>query len=271
VTGDERVALRCAVAFEPGKYGPEFSRDAAYAGPHLLVVADGIQNMSSPDSPSNNAIGKLRYLDAPAEPSDLTMSIENGLAGLRETFRQLLVGDSRWMGTGTVLTAMLWQDIHAVIAHIGDTRAYMLRDNELTQLTQDHTIRQVLLDEGRISPGDPEFDSKHSAVIRWLDGESSEPEDVIVHEAADVIVHEAALGDRYLLSTDGVHEVLSPEILRDCLRGAEGDPQAAVDRIVREAAPAKHYDNFTCIVADVVSQLRVSWATGPILAGAAAR
>jgi Protein phosphatase 2C len=158
VTGDERVALRYAVAFEPGKYGPEFSRDAAYAGPHLLVVADGIQNMSSPDSPSKIAIGKLRYLDAPAESSDLTISIENGLAGLRETFRQLLEGDPCWMGTGTVLTAMLWQDIHAVIAHVGDTRAYMLRDNELTQLTHDHTIRQVLLDEGRISPGDPEFD-----------------------------------------------------------------------------------------------------------------
>ena len=132
MTDDERVALRYAVAFEPGIYGPEFSRDAAYAGPHLLVVADGIQNLSSPDSPSKIAIEKLRYLDVPAIPSDLTVSMENGLAGLRETFRRLLEDDPRWSRTGTVLTAMLWQDIHVVIAQVGDTRAYMLRHDELT-------------------------------------------------------------------------------------------------------------------------------------------
>lgn len=262
MTDDERVALRYAVAFEPGIYGPEFSRDAAYAGPHLLVVADGIQNLSSPDSPSKIAIEKLRYLDVPADPSDLTVSMENGLAGLRETFGQLLEDDPRWSRTGTVLTAMLRQDIHAVIAQVGDTRAYMMRHDELTQLTHDHTIGQILLDEGHISPSELKLDSKYSAVTRWLGGESSEP--------ADIIVHEAALGDRYLLSTDGVHELVSFEILRDCLRGTEGDPRAAVDRIVREAAPAEHYDNFTCIVADIVSQPRVSAAPGVILAGAAA-
>ena len=58
--------------------------------------------------------------------------MENGLAGLRETFRRLLEDDPRWSRTGTVLTAMLWQDIHAVIAQVGDTRAYMLRHDELT-------------------------------------------------------------------------------------------------------------------------------------------
>lgn len=265
VTDDERAALRYAVASEPGIYGPEFIRDAAYAGPHLLVVADGIQNMSSPDSPCKIAIGKLRHLDVSVDPAHLTVSAENGLAGLRETFGRLLEGDPRWNGTGAVLTAMLWQDIHAVIAHVGDTRAYMLRGGELTQLTHDHTIRQALLDEGRISPGELESDSAYSAITRWLgwlDGESSAP--------ADVVVHEAALGDRYLLSTAGVHEVVSFEILRDCLRDAQGDPQAAVDRIVREVAPARHYKDFTCIVADVVSQHRVSAVPSVILAGAVA-
>jgi hypothetical protein len=262
VADDERAALRYAVAFEPGIHGPEFISDAAYAGPHLLVVAHGLQNMSSPGSPGKIAIGKLRRLDAPVDPASLTVNAESGLAGLRETFGR----DPRWNGTGALLTAMLWQDLHAVIAHVGDTRAYMLRGGELTQLTHDHTIRQVLLDEGLITPGELESDSRYSALTRWLGrpgGESSEP--------ADVIVHKAAPGDRYLLSTVGVHEVVSFEVLRDCLRCTEGDPQAAVDRIAREAAPARDHKDFTCIVADIVSQPRVSAVPGVILAGAAAQ
>jgi PPM family protein phosphatase len=262
VTDDERAALRYAVASEPGIHGPEFNRDAGYAGPHLLVVVHGIQNLSSPGSPGKIVIGKLRHLDVPLAPASLTMSAESGLAGLRET----LGGDPRWNGTGALLTAMLWQGLHAVIVHVGDTRAYMLRGGELTQLTHDHTIRQVILDEGLASPEELESDSRYSAVTRMLgqlDGEPSEP--------ADVIVHEAALGDRYLLSTDGVHEVVSFEVLRDCLRSTAGDPQAAVDRIAREAAPGRDYKDFICIVADIVSQPVVSAVPGVILAGAAAQ
>jgi protein phosphatase len=264
VTGDERVALRYAVASEPGMYGPQFIKDAAYAGPHLLVVAHGIQHLSSPGDPGKIAIDEFRRLDVPVDPADLAVSAESGLAGLRETFGRLLEGDPGWNGTGALLTAMLWQDMHAVIAHVGHTRAYLLRGGELTQLTHDHTIRQTLLDEG-ISPGELASDSRYPAITRWLglmDGESSEP--------ADVIVHEAALGDRYLLSTIGVHEVVPVEVLRDCLRGAKGDPQAAVDRIVGAAAPAEGHHDVTCIVADIVSQPRVSALPGVILAGVAA-
>jgi PPM family protein phosphatase len=264
VTDDEQAALRYAVASEPGIHGPEFNRGAAYAGPHLLVVVHGIQNLSSPGSPGKIVIGKLRRLDVPVDPASLTMSAENGLAGLRET----LGGDPRWNGTGALLTAMLWQGTHAVIAHIGDTRAYMLRGGELTQLTHDHTIRQVILDEGLASPGELESDSRYSAVTRWLGQPGGEPRQ---SEPADVIVHEASLGDRYLLSTDGVHEVVSFEVLRDCLRSTAGDPQAAVDRIAREAALGRDYRDSTCIVADIVSQPLVSAVPGVILAGAAAQ
>jgi hypothetical protein len=122
VTGDERAALRYAVASEPGIHGPGFIRDAAYAGPHLLVVAHGIQHLSSPGSPGKITINELRRLDVPADPADLAVSAESGLAGLRETFGRLLEGDPGWNGTGVVLTAMLWQDTHAVIAHVGNTR-----------------------------------------------------------------------------------------------------------------------------------------------------
>jgi protein phosphatase len=263
VTGNEQAALRYAVASEPGKYGPRFIKDAAYAGPHLLVVAHGIQHLSSPGIPGKIAIDELRRLDAPVDPANLAVSAESGLAGLQETFGRLLAGDPSWNGTGALLTAMLWQDIHAVIAHVGNTRAYLLRGGELTQLTHDHTIRQALLDEG-MSPGELESGSRYPVITRWLGmgGDPSEP--------ADVIVHEAALGDRYLLSTAGVHEVVSFEALRDCLRGAEGDPLAAVDRIVHAAAPARNSDEVTCIVADIVRQPWVSAVPSVMLAGVAA-
>lgn len=260
---DEQAALRYAVASEPGIHGPEFVTDAAYAGPHLLVVAHGIQNLSSPGSPGKIAIGKLRRLDVLVDPAALAVSAEDGLAGLRET----LGGDPRWDGTGVLLTAMLWQGLHAVIAHVGDTRAYLLRGGELTQLTPDHTIRQEILDEGLASPGELEPDPRYSAVTRWLGQLDGEPSP---SAPADVIVHEAAPGDRYLLSTAGVHEVVSLEVLGDCLRRA-ADPQDAVDRIAREAAPGRDYKDFTCIVADIVNQPRVSAVPAAILAGAAAQ
>ena len=242
---DNAAALRYAVASNEGTINSEFKRAATYAGPHLLAIASGIQDMSSPGSASAMAVEQLRRLDVRTDVSSLAASLEHGIEDLRETLSELLAGDPRWDGTGTLLTAMLWRDTHTAIAHIGNTRAYMLRSGELTQLTRDHTYGQLLVEAGRIRPDEIGSDPRYSSVVvRWLDGKSDEP--------ADITAHEAAIGDRYVLCTDGIDRVMSSGTLRDVLQDTAGDPQDVADTIAGIAFPAGQYGSLTCIVADVV-------------------
>ena len=252
MTDDDRAALRYAVATNELTIDSRFNKHAAYVGPHLLVIADGIQNMSSPGRPSVIAVEELRRLDVLTDASSLAASLERGIEGLREIFRGLLAGDPHWDMTGVKLTAMLWRGTHAAIAHIGNTRAYMLRGGELTQLTRDHTLGQFLVEEGRIRPDEMGSDPRYTSVlVRWL-GLDSEP-----GEPADITAHEAAIGDRYVLCTDRIDRVMSPGTLRDILRDtASGDPQDVADEVAGMAFPAEQYGSFTCIVADVVGQPR---------------
>lgn len=258
---DERVALRYAVAAVAGPHGPEFHRDAAYAGPHLLVVAGGIQNMSSPASPSAIAVDRLRRLDVLTEATDLPASMEQGMDDLRGHFRDLLSSDQRWHETGTTLTAMLWRGCAAVIAHIGDTRAYLLRSGELTQLTRDHTVGGILLADGLISADELGSDPGHKLIARWLDGEPGEP--------AEIFTHDAAPGDRYLLSTAEIQDALSPRELRDVLRDTARDPQDVADDITAAAFPVTSWGGLTCVVADVGHKSGGSGQARPKLAGTA--
>jgi PPM family protein phosphatase len=247
VRKDDRAALRYAVASNEGTNGSEFNGDAVYAGPHLLAIAGGIQNMSSPGSASVIAVDELRRLDVLTDASSLAASLERGIEALRKTLRELLAGNPRWDGTGTRLTAMLWRDTHTAIAHIGNTRAYMLRAGELTQLTRDHTYGQLLVEAGSIRPDETGSDPRYSSVVRWLDGKSGEP--------ADITAHEAAIGDRYILCTDGIDRVMSSGSLRDILRQTAMDPQDVADTVAGVAFPAEQYGRLTCMVADVVEAL----------------
>jgi protein phosphatase len=137
----ERAVLRYAVASKEATIGlgDLSGKNAVYAGPGLLVVAEGILNTSQPGSACAIAVEELRRLDVRTDASGLAASLERGIEGLRETFAGLLAGDPGWHWTGTMLTAMLWRDTHAAIAQIGTTRAYMLRGGELTQLTETRT------------------------------------------------------------------------------------------------------------------------------------
>jgi protein phosphatase len=247
MAGGERAVLRYAAASSEWTSDSWFTRHAAYAGPHLLVIAQGTRHMSSPGNAGEFAVGDLRRLDVPTDASGLAASLERGIEGLRETLSRLLADNPRWDGTLIQVTAMLWRDTHAAIAHIGSARAYMLRGGELTQLTRDHTLGQLLIEEGRITPDELGSNPHYShAVTRWLDEKPGEP--------ADIIGHEAAAGDRYLLCTS-TDDVMPPRALREILQ-EERDLQDAADRLVAMTSPGQPLSRLTCIVADVVKQPR---------------
>ncbi|NMO52325.1 serine/threonine-protein phosphatase [Actinoplanes sp. TBRC 11911] len=124
--------------------------------------------------------------------------------------------------------------------HIGDTRAYLLRDGDLTTLTRDHTWVRREVDAGRLSPAEAAAHPRRAVLTHALGGG-----DV----AADLSVRTAAAGDRYLLCSDGLYAVVGQDALRSVLGDAE-TPEDAVQRLVTAATEAGAPDNIACVVAD---------------------
>jgi protein phosphatase len=219
--------LRGAAASDSGLVR-ETNQDTAYAGPGLLAVADGF-------GPSGARAGMLA-VDAlksltgpPGEGVAAAVSVANrGIGELEES--------------GTTLTALLWDGAELALAHVGDSRAYLLRAGELFRLTTDHSHVRSLVDEGRLTEEEAAAHPQRALLTRALDGrERSE---------VDVTACQAKAGDRYLLCSDGVSAVLpEAEIRRVLLSGEE--PEAAVRELVTLARGAGGPDNIAVAVGDV--------------------
>ena len=147
------LALRYAIRSDVGLLR-EGNEDAAYAGPRLLAVADGMGGHAAGEVASAAAISALASLDDDVPGNDLLDALADAVADANHTLHDMVVADSVLEGMGTTLTAMLWSGSRVALVHIGDSRAYLLRDGEFHQITHDHTLVQTLVDEGRISPDD---------------------------------------------------------------------------------------------------------------------
>ena len=143
---------------------------------------------------------------------------------------------------GTTLTAILFAGNRLGLVHIGDSRAYLLRDGELSQITKDDTFVQTLVDEGRITAEEAHSHPQRSLLLRALTGQDVEP---------TLTMREARAGDRYLLCSDGLSGVVSDETLAETL-ATYRDPRECADRLIELALRGGGPDNITCIVADVV-------------------
>jgi protein phosphatase len=170
----------------------------------------------------------------------------------------MVAGDPELAGMGTTLVALLFSGNRLGLLHIGDSRIYLLRDGELTQVTHDHTFVQTLIDAGRISEEEATTHPQRSVITKVLDGHDDlEP---------DLSVREARVGDRWLLCSDGLTgPVSSLDTLREAL--LIEDPQEAVDRLVQLALRGGGPDNVTVVVADVVDDDGPE--PSPVVAGAA--
>jgi PPM family protein phosphatase len=242
----------------------EGNEDSAYAGPRLLAIADGMGGHAAGEVASAVAISAIEPLDGQILISGEEMldALASAVASARDTLHEMSMSDPAVEGMGTTLTALLWMDDQVAVCHIGDSRAYLLRDGDLYQITRDHTLIQSLVDEGRLSPAAAANHPQRSLIIRALQG-STEAE-------PDLAMHTAKLGDRYLLCSDGLTDVVGDEDVHEVLSTVQ-DAEEAVGRLIALAIRNGGPDNITCIVADVVD------GSGPFpptratqLAGAAA-
>jgi PPM family protein phosphatase len=242
----------------------EGNEDSAYAGPRLLAIADGMGGHAAGEVASAVAISAIAPLDAQVLISSEEMldALASAVASARDTLHEMSESDPAVEGMGTTLTALLWMDDQVAVCHIGDSRAYLLRDGDLYQITRDHTLIQSLVDEGRLSPAAAANHPQRSLIIRALQG-STEAD-------PDLAMHTAKLGDRYLLCSDGLTDVVGDEDVHEVLSTVQ-DADEAVGRLIALAIRNGGPDNITCIVADVVDESGPFPATRTKqLAGAAA-
>ena len=235
----EALAIRYAARTDIGRVR-EANQDSAYAGSRLLAVADGMGVGGARASAA--VIDALKPLDDALPAGDLLNALEQAVEQASATVGSLADTGQGHGQTGTTVTAMLWSGSQLALVHIGDCRAYLLRDSELFQITHDHTVVQSLLDEGRITPEEAASHPQRSLLLRAIDGTAVD---------LDTSLHDARAGDRYLLCSDGLTGVVSTEMIHDTLRGT-GDPDQAAARLVEAANAGGGPDNVSCVVADIV-------------------
>jgi serine/threonine protein phosphatase PrpC len=224
------------------------NQDSAYTSPRLLAVADGMGGHAHGEVASTLAIRVIAETDARLDGVDLqTVDLLATLHGAVDEAAQRLTAaaddDPSLRGTGTTLVALLLDGTRVGLAHVGDSRAYRLRDGELRQLTHDHTLVQSLVDEGRITADEAADHPRRSVLVRTLQ-EGSPPE-------PDVFWVDGQIGDRFLVCSDGVTGVLNHDELHDVLVDVP-EPADAVERIIELANDGGGPDNITCVVADLV-------------------
>ncbi|GAB2868231.1 hypothetical protein GCM10022221_81400 [Actinocorallia aurea] len=238
----QRIGIRYATRSDVGMLR-EGNEDSGYAGPRLLAVADGMGGHVGGEIASATAIETLRRLDADIPTDQLLAALEHAVRAANDRLHMTVEGDPSLQGMGTTLTAMLWSGQQVALAHIGDSRAYLLRNGELFQITHDHTLVQSLVDEGRISLDEAATHPQRSLLLRALDGRNEvEP---------DLSLREAQVGDRYLLCSDGLSGVVSADTIHQVLTSQE-TPEGAIRQLIDLANRGGGPDNITCVMADVI-------------------
>ncbi|WP_329105652.1 protein phosphatase 2C domain-containing protein [Micromonospora sp. NBC_01699] len=235
------------------------NQDSVYAGPRLLAVADGMGGMAAGDVASNIVIGAMAPLDEDVPGDALVDALRSAVDTANQQLRDTVDANPHLEGMGTTLTATLFSGSKIGMVHIGDSRAYLLRDGEFGQITKDDTYVQMLVDEGRITLEEASSHPQRSLLTRALDGRDIDPE---------YSVRQVLPGDRYLICSDGLSGVVSAETIGQTLREYT-DPQQCVERLVQLALRGGGPDNITVVIADATDQDILEAA--PIVGGAAAR
>ncbi|KNB49551.1 Stp1/IreP family PP2C-type Ser/Thr phosphatase [Streptomyces caatingaensis] len=236
------LSLRFAAGSHKGMIR-EGNEDSGYAGPRLLAIADGMGGQAAGEVASSEVISTLVGLDDDVPGSDILTSLGTAVHRANEQLRAMVEEDPQLEGMGTTLTALLWTGQRLGLVHVGDSRAYLLRDGVLTQITQDHTWVQRLVDEGRITEEEATTHPQRSLLMRALgSGDHVEP---------DLSIREVRPGDRYLICSDGLSGVVSHETIEERLAGYQG-PQETVQELIELALRGGGPDNVTVIVADVL-------------------
>ena len=238
------------------------NQDSGFAGSNLFVVADGMGGHAGGDVASTIAVERLEPLDRPySSPADAERTLQEAIVATAGDIIDTVEAQPELAGMGTTVSALVMVDDYAVIAHIGDSRIYLYRDDTLTQITTDHTFVQRLVDSGRITPEEARYHPRRSVLMRVLG-------DMDAHPEVDTFIMPTRPGDRWLLCSDGLSGVVDDAHTARAL--AQGlPPGRTADMLLKQALDAGAPDNVTIVIIDVGGQHPVFSGT-PTIVGSAA-
>lgn len=226
------------------------NEDAGFVGPYVALVADGVggapagEVASATTAYAASATALARFLD----PPELVLS--EASAHARAAVRLGVQRDLGRLGMATTLTMLVCDGSRVVLGHVGDSRAYHWRAGRLEQVSHDHTYVQQLVDAGELRPEAAARHPWRNVVLRTLDGDPEGP-------GLDLTPVPVEPGDRLLLCSDGLSDLVPAERIAEVLRLA--DPMSAAAVLTQSALAAGGHDNITCLVLDVVE--------GPLVVG----
>ena len=224
------------------------NEDSYLSSKPVAAVADGMGGHSAGEVASAIAIEELAALGRRgpwANETDATDDLKQAILRANRRIREMAASDRKLNGMGTTLVALLEDGDMVHVANVGDSRGYLLRQGELSQVTVDHSLVQELVDDGRLSPEDAERHPQRSVITRAL-GIDPEVE-------FDLFTYKLQIGDRLLLCSDGLSDVVEPSQIRNVLLRVRNSHQAA-RKLVTVANEQGGPDNITVIVVDAVDE-----------------
>ncbi|HET6770894.1 MAG TPA: Stp1/IreP family PP2C-type Ser/Thr phosphatase [Actinomycetota bacterium] len=238
------MRLRTGASSDVGRLR-ERNEDSFVVKEPLFAVADGLGGHLGGEVASRLAVDTLASEAGADGPEDgvhdrLRAAIHQANSAVAER----AANDPQLTGMGTTLTAFVAGRDRIYLAHVGDSRAYLLRDGDLRLLTEDHTLVQRMVKEGRLTPEQAEIHPQRSVLTRALGIE--------VELEVDQATVEVTASDRLLLCSDGLTAMIGDEDIRKILAGHD-DPQSASEALVEAANAAGGQDNITTVVVDVAA------------------
>lgn len=220
----------------------DHNEDSLVVAPPLFVVADGMGGHEAGEVASEIAATTIAD-NAPRHPDaeGLELAVRKANLAIIDAVRE---GIGK-RGMGTTCTAAMLEGERLVIAQVGDSRAYLLHNGRLQQLTRDHSLVAAMVEAGQLTPEEARVHPKRSMITRALGTDSATTPDLY-----EIGVEE---GDRLLLCSDGLSGMVEdPDI--EAIMNRTADPQRCASQLVNEAIAAGGHDNVTVIVADVAGQ-----------------
>jgi protein phosphatase len=232
------------------------NQDSGYAGVNLYVVADGMGGHAGGDIASALATQHVAKIDDVYEDSDQAMaSLLDAMREANQTLSDTVDKFGYLAGMGTTMDAVIFTGDIANIAHIGDSRVYLMRDSQMQQITKDHTWVQQLVDSGRLTEEEALVHPRRNVILRVLGDTSEEPE-------FDIHQLEVRPGDRLLLCSDGLCGVVPTALIEENMRVANLDE--AIELLIDEAKEYGAPDNVTVLLLEIRDEAEVGDFQQPI-------
>ena len=246
------------------------NQDSSFAGEHLIAMCDGMGGHAGGDTASSIAIRSLAHIeqdDTGGNVETISRMMETSVMAAHDAIVGKAKRERKLAGMGTTVTAVALVAGYWVVAHIGDSRAYLLRDGHLSRITCDHSYVQHLIDTGRITPAEAKNHPQRNVVMRVLGDFDIDPH-------PDISIRKAHPADRWLLSSDGLCGVLEDSTIKETMT-ALADQGECAQRLVQMALRAGSTDNVTAVIADATLALDADAFDlphqTPLVGGAASR